>query len=236
MEEALTLEGLQAYYGLSQILCGIDARVDRGEVLALLGRNGAGKTTTFRAIMNLVTRRSGAIRIFGRDATQLQTFETARLGVGYVPADRQIFPSHTVVENLELARRAINGGGDAWTSDRVLEQFPLLKPLRNRQAGRLSGGEQQMLAIGRALLGNPSLLLLDEPSEGLAPIIVQQIADVLLLLRDSGLAMVIAEQNTKFSMRLATHVAVIHAGSTVFTGTKERFLADDDITRKYLQA
>lgn len=232
---ALSVSGLTARYGTSQVLFGVDLDVARGQVLALLGRNGAGKTTTFRALMRIVEA-SGRVVVEGSDCSSLETYQISRNGLGYVPEDRQVFPQHTVHQNLEIGCRSGIGGHTVWTVDKVYQSFPLLLDLKNRQAGRLSGGEQQMLSIGRTLVGNPAVLLLDEPSEGLAPIIVDQIAAALKELKALNQTVVIAEQNMHFCMKVATHVAVLDKGKIVFRGERDEFLSQAELMKRYLSA
>lgn len=234
MSAELVVEGLDAAYGSSQVLFGIGLTVERGETLALMGRNGAGKSSTFKAIAGLLPPRAGRVVLRGRDLAGEKPYRIARAGIAFVPEDRQVFPEHTVEENLEIAQKPGPGGGD-WTMARAFEVFPLLGPLRRRLAGRLSGGEQQMLTIARSLMGNPAVLLLDEPSEGLAPLIVAQIGELIRKLRQMGTTIVLAEQNSRFCLGVATGVAVIDKGSIVWRGSVERFRADPSIQARYLQ-
>ncbi len=230
----LRVEALDAAYGTSQVLFGVTLEVARGETLALMGRNGAGKSTTFKAIAGLLPPRAGRVALRGQDVAGWKPYRIARAGIGYVPEDRQVFPEHTVEENLEIAERE-GVGGRAWTRARAFEMFPMLAPLRRRMAGRLSGGEQQMLTIARCLMGNPAVLLLDEPSEGLAPLIVQEIGRLIRSLRELGTTVVLAEQNSRFCLGVATRVAVIDKGGVVWTGTVEEFRAQPDLQGRYLQ-
>ncbi|HYF08931.1 MAG TPA: ABC transporter ATP-binding protein [Acetobacteraceae bacterium] len=230
----LEVEALDAAYGASQVLFGVTLGVERGETLALMGRNGAGKSSTFKAVMGLLPPRAGRVRVRGEDVTGRPPYRIARAGLGFVPEDRQVFPEHSVEENLEIAERTGAGGSD-WTAGRAFEVFPLLQPLRKRMAGRLSGGEQQMLTIARSLMGNPAVLLLDEPSEGLAPLIVQQIGALICRLRELGTTIVLAEQNSRFCLGVATRVAVIDKGAIVWRGTVEQFRAQPEIQARYLQ-
>jgi branched-chain amino acid transport system ATP-binding protein len=233
---ALVAQDLQACYGASQILFGVNLEVGDGEIVAFLGRNGAGKTTTFRALIGLLPLQRGQVTVAGRRVDGMRPHLIARLGVGYVPEDRQVFIRHTVEENLEIGAKPGPDGKIVWNLERVYATFPLLKALRTRLAGKLSGGEQQILAIARSLMGNPSILLLDEPSEGLAPIIVQQIAQTLLELRKIGLTVLLAEQNMHFGLHVATRVSVIEKGIIVYNGTVDEFRANDDVKTKYLSA
>jgi branched-chain amino acid transport system ATP-binding protein len=230
----MQVENLDVYYGTSQILFGVGLAVQAGETMALLGRNGAGKSTTMKAIMGLVPARRGKVMLRGHVVSGLKPHRIAQAGLGFVPEDRQVFPEHTVEDNLLIGRKKGVDGQDEWPLRRIYQVFPLLEPLRDRIAGRLSGGEQQMLAIARTLMGNPALLLLDEPSEGLAPIIVQRIGELLKQLRESGATVLIAEQNMHFCLGLATHATVIDKGQIVHASTIEALKADDNIRRRYL--
>ncbi|MGK7868024.1 ABC transporter ATP-binding protein [Falsiroseomonas sp. E2-1-a20] len=230
----LRVEALDAAYGHSQVLFGVAFEVERGETLALMGRNGAGKSTTFKAIAGLLPPRAGRVLVRGQDVAGRKPYRIARAGIGFVPEDRQVFPEHTVEENLEIAEREGIGGRD-WNRARAFEMFPMLAPLRSRYAGRLSGGEQQMLTIARCLMGNPAVLLLDEPSEGLAPLIVQEIGRLIRSLRELGTTIVLAEQNSRFCLSVATRVAVIDKGSIVWAGTAEDFRAQPELQARYLQ-
>ena len=226
---------IDTYYGDSHILFGLSLDVDEGEVVCLLGRNGAGKTTTLKSVIGLVPPRSGRIKVRGRDLTGLSPYRIARLGVGYVPEERRVFGNLTVRENLEVARRTWgNGAGAAWTAERVFELFPHLRGLRDRQAGRLSGGEQQMLTIARTLMGNPDVLLLDEPSEGLAPLVVEMLGEQLGGLKRTGLTMIVAEQNVHFVSELGDRVYILEKGMVRYQGTMAEFLANEDVRRAHL--
>ena len=230
----LLVEGLDAAYGASQVLFGVSLSVERGETLALMGRNGAGKSTTFKAIAGILPPRAGRVMVRGVDVAGQKPYRIARAGIAFVPEDRQVFPEHTVEENLEIGERAGLGGRD-WNRARAFEIFPMLAPLRNRMAGRLSGGEQQMLTIARSLMGNPSVLLLDEPSEGLAPLIVREIGHLILRLRQLGTTIILAEQNSRFCLGVATSVAVIDRGAIAWRGSVEEFRADPAVQATYLQ-
>jgi branched-chain amino acid transport system ATP-binding protein len=230
----MELADLDVYYGTSQILFGVGLSVRQGETMALLGRNGAGKSTTMKAIMGLAPPRRGTISLRGNAIAGLKPHRIARAGLGFVPEDRQIFPDHTVEDNLLVGRKKGPQGEDDWPLPRIYQVFPLLEPLRQRIAGRLSGGEQQMLAIARTLMGNRTLLLLDEPSEGLAPIIVQRIGELLRQLRAAGATVLIAEQNLHFCLGVASHATVIDKGQIVHSSTIEELKANDDIRRRYL--
>ena len=199
----LEAQRLSAGYGRAQILFGLDLAVDRGEVAALLGRNGAGKSTTLKALMGLLETRSGEVRFEGARIDRRAPHEIARLGLGYVPEDRRIFTDLTVAENLEVGRQPPRSGAPAWTTAKLLALFPTLGPLLKRRGGSMSGGEQQMLCIARTLAGNPRAILLDEPSEGLAPVIVDQVAAAILEMKWAGVAVLLAEQSARFTERVA---------------------------------
>ncbi len=231
----LEIHGVEAFYGDSHILFDLSLGVDEGEVVCLLGRNGAGKTTTLKSIVGLVPPRSGRITLRGHGVTGLAPYRIARLGIGYVPEERRIFGNLTVHENLEVARRTWgDGGGIAWTAERVFELFPHLASLRGRMAGRLSGGEQQMLTIARTLMGNPSLLLLDEPSEGLAPLVVEMLAVQLARLKSTGLTMLVAEQNVHFVSELGDRVYILEKGTVRYQGSMREFVSNEDVRRAHL--
>jgi branched-chain amino acid transport system ATP-binding protein len=229
----IELRDVDTYYGDSHILFDLSLDVDEGEVVCLLGRNGAGKTTTLKSITGLVPPRAGHIRLRGHELTGLPPFRVARLGIGYVPEDRRIFGNLTVRENLEVARKTWGTGG-TWTAERVFELFPHLRSLRDRQAGRLSGGEQQMLTIARTLMGSPDVLLLDEPSEGLAPLVVQMLREQLDGLKQTGITMILAEQNVHFVSELGDRVYILEKGMVRYQGSMTAFLANDEIRRAHL--
>lgn len=231
----LELEEVVALYGLSMVLQGISLSVDSGEVVALLGRNGAGKTTTLRSIMGLVRVPSGSMRFRDVELRGKQPHEIARLGIGYVPDDRRIFPDLSVEENLVLAaRQSSRKGAGTWTVERVYELFPMLRDFRARKGSLLSGGEQKMLAIGRALVTNPRLLLLDEPSEGLGPLIVRDLLRVLEEIRDSGITILLADQNLKFARRVAERGYIIDKGLILYHGEMDDIWRNEDVVRRYL--
>jgi len=208
----LEVEGLDAWYGAAQVLFGVTFTVARGEAVALIGRNGAGKSTTLKAVLGLVERRAGRLAFEGEDLRPLATFEIARLGVGYVPEDRRIFTELTVMENLDLGRRRAPGGGPQWTDDALFALFPNLADMRGRLGGQMSGGEQQMLSVARALVAAPALLLLDEPSEGVAPIIVEQMITALRAMTAQGLSILISEQNIELCAAICQRAYVIEHG------------------------
>ena len=228
------VEGLDVFYGKSQILFGVGLELHKGQTLALLGRNGAGKSTTMKGIAGVATPKSGVVEVAGKNVAGRPSHVIARTGIGYVPEDRQVFPEHSVIENLEIGAKKGPDGQDEWSIKRVFEVFPLLEPLRNRMAGSLSGGEQQMLAIARTLMGNPIVLLLDEPSEGLAPIVVSRIGDLLRTLRSTGATTLIAEQNMHFCLGVADNAVVIDKGAIVYRDTIAGLKANDEVRRRYL--
>ena len=230
----LTVEALNAHYGRAHVLADVSLTVAPGEVVALLGRNGAGKSTTLKAIMGLVPPTGGRVRLDGRDLTGRAPFEIARAGIGWVPEDRRIFTDLTVMENLEVGRRPPRPGVPAWTAERLFELFPNLAAMRGRPGGRMSGGEQQMLTIARTLMGNPALVLLDEPSEGLAPVIVEQMAKAILALKREGLTVLLCEQNLHFATLVSDHAAIIETGSVRFSGTMAALRADEGLRSQYL--
>ncbi len=234
MTALLDVAGLDVYYGASQILFGVSFELRAGQTVALLGRNGAGKSTTMKALAGLLPARRGTIRLAEGNVTGVPPHRLARLGLAYVPEDRQVFPAHSVEDNLLIARKTGPEGEDAWTLTRIWQSFPLLAPLRHRPAGRLSGGEQQMLAIARALMGNPKILLLDEPSEGLAPLVVASIGRLLRDLRDQGTTILIAEQNMHFCLGIADRAAVIDKGRIVYDAPIAALKADEAVRKRYL--
>ena len=230
----LSVSGLHVFYGTSQVLFGVDLDVSQGQCMAMLGRNGAGKSTTMKAIAGILPSADGKITLNGQDIYGQKLHRIARAGLGFVPEDRQVFFEHTVDDNLSIAAKPGPDNQRDWNLQRVYDTFPLLPRLRNRMAGQLSGGEQQMLVIGRALMGNPTMLLLDEPSEGLAPVIVQQIALLIKELRKTGMTILLAEQNMHFCLNIATHVAVIDKGKIVYRDTVEGLRNNDEIKKRYL--
>jgi branched-chain amino acid transport system ATP-binding protein len=231
----LELEHVETYYGESHILFDVSMEAEAGEVVCLLGRNGAGKTTTMRSIIGLTPPRAGRIALRGRDLTGMPPYRIARLGIGFVPEDRRVFPNLSVRENLEVARRTWSDvGATAWTEERVFDFFPHLRALKHRHAGRLSGGEQQMLTIARTLMGSPDVLLLDEPSEGLAPLVVEMLRAQLARLKESGLTMILAEQNVRFVSGLGERVYILEKGMVRYQGSMAAFLADEDVRQAYL--
>ena len=231
----LELKDVSTHYGTSHILFDVSLAVDEGEVVCLLGRNGAGKTTTIKTIMGLARASSGSIEFAGENLVGLEPHEIARLGVGYVPDERLIFPDLTVRENLEIAtKKGVDPGFEEWTVERIYEMFPALAPLDGNLGGYLSGGEQQMLTVGRTLMGNPSLLLLDEPVEGVAPLVVQELGRQIRKLRDMGLTILFSEQNLQFATKISDRAYIIEKGRIQFQGTIEELENNSEIQKKYL--
>jgi branched-chain amino acid transport system ATP-binding protein len=231
----LEVSDLYTSYGLSQILFGVSLSVEKGECVALLGRNGVGKTTTLRSIMGLTAPSRGIVRYNGVDITGRPAYQAAKLGLGFVPEERRIFPDLTVRQNLEVARKpAASLHAKEWTVEAVFETFPALAGLAGRKGGYLSGGEQQMLTIGRTLMGNPDLLLLDEPSEGLAPLIVRDLARQISHLKEQGLTILLCEQNAKFAIKLSDRAYILEKGRVCFSGSVEALHADGDVRRQHL--
>jgi len=230
----LEVNNIYTAYGLSQILFGVSLKVQEGEVISLLGRNGVGKTTTLRSIMGLTPPKSGSIRWRGEEIAGKPTYQISRLGIGFVPEDRRIFSDLTVWENLDVAIRPSEKKENAWTLERVFDLFPALRPLQKRKGGYLSGGEQQMLTIARTLMSNPDLLLLDEPSEGLAPIVVHQLGEQIAKLRQEGMTILLCEQNTRFSLDLSDRLYILEKGAVKYEGTVQDFMKDEKIGRAYL--
>jgi branched-chain amino acid transport system ATP-binding protein len=230
----LAVSELNAWYGQAQVLFGIDLDVRQGEIVVLLGRNGVGKTTTLKSVVNLLAKATGRIEFQGRSIRDLRPSSIARLGLGYVPEDRRIFTDLTVMENLEVGRQAPRTDAPHWTVDRLFELFPNLARMRDRSGGHMSGGEQQMLSIARTLMGNPSTVLLDEPSEGLAPVIVQQMVEVLKELKRQGLTVLLSEQNLSFAKAISDRAYVIEKGQIRFAGALSELLDNEEIRRAYL--
>jgi branched-chain amino acid transport system ATP-binding protein len=230
----LSVQGLNSYYGPAHILFDIALEVGEGEVVALLGRNGAGKSTTFRSIVGLVTQRSGRILFEGADVSARPTHEIVQSGLGYVPEDRRIFTDLTVEENLEVGRQPKRPNAPYWTREMLFALFPNLGEMRNRPGGRMSGGEQQMLTIARTLMGNPSLVLLDEPSEGLSPKIVEQMVDATLTMKKEGVSIVVSEQNLHFARLISDRAYIIERGRICFGGTMGELDARPDIRNAHL--
>ena len=232
-DKVLEVEALRAGYGPAEILFGVSLKLARGEVAALMGRNGAGKSTTLKAIMGLLPPRAGQVRFAGQEIAGLPAFRIARLGLGYVPEDRRIFTDLTVAENLEVGRRAARGHA-AWTPERLFEIFPNLAAMRGRRAAAMSGGEQQMLAIARTLMGNPDAVLLDEPSEGLAPVILELMAEAVLRMKREGIAVLLSEQNFDFAAAVADRAYVIERGEIRYDGSMAALEADPALRAQHL--
>jgi len=230
----LEVRGLETAYGDSQVLFGISLDVARGEVVALLGRNGAGKTTTLSSVMGVVPPRAGTIRFDGVEIQGCQPFEACRAGLGFVPENCRLFAGLTVAENFEAARRPARAGPSRWDVAEVLKLFPDVETFLDRRAGTLSGGEQRMVAIARTLLGNPSLLLLDEPSEGLAPLVVEAMLQRLKRLKETGTTVLISEQNLRFATELADRVSIIERGEIRYEGRPSELAARPEVREKYL--
>jgi branched-chain amino acid transport system ATP-binding protein len=232
MAEVLVAENLNSYYGKSHILFDVGFSVREGETLSLMGRNGAGKSTTFKTLVMLIQPKRGRVVFKGRDITGMKPFRIARLGVGLVPEDRKIFGPLTVKENLILG--TTTGKPGVWTLDMVYEYFPVLRDFQHRPGGTLSGGEQQMLTIARTLMGNPDVLLLDEPSEGLSPVMVKTLKDLVLKLKEVGTTILLSEQNIKFAMAVSDRVAIIDKGYIRYEGDIESFKKDEAVKKQYL--
>jgi branched-chain amino acid transport system ATP-binding protein len=225
----IEVDRIHTYYDLSHILFGISLSVSKGEIVCLLGRNGAGKSTTMKSIMGLAPPREGTIRFKGETITGQKPYLLARKGIGYVPDDRRVFADLTVDDNLEISKRK-----GAWDKDRVYELFHVLEGIKSRRAGYLSGGEQQMLTIARALITNPEFLLLDEPSEGIAPLIVKEIENQILKLREAGISILLAEQNIRSALRLCNRGYIIDNGTIRYQGTNDELRENEEIRRRYL--
>ena len=230
----LDIKNLDAFYGSSQVLFNLNIGIKKNKITALLGRNGAGKSSTFKAITGMIRIKSGSIILDTIDLTNKATNFRAKNGIGYVPEDRQVFPEHTVEENIDLGKKTNRKGKNIWEKEKIWETFPVLSKLKKRLAGQLSGGEQQMLSIARTLVGNPSILLLDEPSEGLAPIIVEDISQILLNLKKIGATILLAEQNMHFCMNIAEEAIIIDRGKNVWKGNINQLKKNKEIMNKYL--
>ena len=231
----LRVEHLDSFYGRAHVLQAVSFALAQGEVMVLLGRNGAGKSTTMKSLIGLLRPRGGSVLFGGQDVAGWEPHRIARLGMGYVPEDRRIFGDLTVAENLEVGRRPPRPGLPPWTEEKLFALFPNLGRMRDRPGGRMSGGEQQMLTIARTLMGNPKLVLLDEPSEGLAPLIVEQMAQAVLALKQQGVTVLLAEQNFHFAARVADRAAVIESGRIMWSDTMAALLADEAVRAAHLQ-
>jgi len=230
----LEVRDLTARYGRALILDGLDLEAAAGQVVALLGRNGAGKSTTMKSVMGLVPGARGAVRFDGRALDRMPPHRIARTGLGYVPEDRRLFPELSVAENLEVGRQPPRPGVAEWTRERLFALFPNLAEMRGRPAGRMSGGEQQMLTIARTLMGNPKAILLDEPSEGIAPVIVDQMIETILALKNEGVAVLLSEQNLHFARTVSDRAYVIVKGRIRYEGTMAELAADEEAQAAYL--
>jgi branched-chain amino acid transport system ATP-binding protein len=235
----LAVEGLSAWYGAARILYDLKFEVGPGEVVALMGRNGAGKTTTMKSIMGLITHKRGSIRFGGHDISRLMPYQIARLGLGFVPEDRRIFSDLTVLENLDIGRQPPHSFADGrqaptWTPDKLFGLFPNLGEMPDRLGNYMSGGEQQMLTVARTLMGNPLLVLLDEPSEGVAPVVVEQMAQTLIELKKEGLAILLSEQNIRFAELVSDRVYVLEKGQIHWEGTMVDLIRNTDVQRTFL--
>jgi branched-chain amino acid transport system ATP-binding protein len=230
----LAVRDLNAFYGRAHILADVALEVARGEVVVLLGRNGAGKSTTLKSIIGLVRPASGEIEFDGRRIDGLEPYRIAQAGLGYVPEDRRIFTELTILENLEVGRQPPRSNAPAWTADKVFALFPNLAAMQDRLGGRTSGGEQQMLTIARTLMGNPSCVLLDEPSEGLAPVVVDQMARAIRALKQEGLSVLLSEQNLRFATEVSDRAYIIEKGRMRFSGTMAELAANADVRAQYL--
>ncbi len=230
----LEVRGLSAFYARAQVLFGVSLELRRGEVVALLGRNGAGKSTTLKAVMGLVAREADHLAFAGQPIARLPSFRIARLGLGYVPEERRIFTDLSVEENLEVGRQAAPAGREAWTLERLFAVFPNLAEMRGRRASEMSGGEQQMLTIARTLMGNPMAVLLDEPSEGLAPVIVELMAEAVLAMKRDGIAVLLSEQNLSFASAVSDSATIIERGQIRYQGTVAELSRDEAVRDAYL--
>lgn len=233
-ETLLAVDGLDAFYGQAQVLFDVALQLRSGEVCALIGRNGAGKTTTLKALMGLVEKRARTMTWRSADITRRPTHEIARAGLGFVPEERRIFTDLTVAENLEVGRQPPRSGRAPWTAERLVKIFPNLAEMMDRSAARMSGGEQQMLTIARTLMGNPDAVLLDEPSEGLSPLIVSQMGDAVRAMKREGIAVLLSEQNLHFAATIADRVLVMETGSVRHDGSMAAFLSDAALREKFL--
>ncbi|CAN7208684.1 ABC transporter ATP-binding protein [Acidovorax sp. LjRoot66] len=235
----LEAKGLQAWYGAAQILYDVDLNVRRGEVVALMGRNGAGKSTTLKTLMGMLAKRKGQIRFMGKDLSKSDPHDAARLGLGFVPEDRRVFTDLTVMENLAVGRQPARHWPDGtaaplWTPEALFKLFPNLGEMPQRPGGRMSGGEQQMLTVARTLMGNPYLVLLDEPSEGVAPVIVEQMAQMILELKAQGVSILLSEQNMHFAELVSDRAYVLEKGQIRYQASMAELAANDEVRRSYL--
>ncbi|MDF2370685.1 MAG: ABC transporter ATP-binding protein [Rhizobiaceae bacterium] len=238
-EYLLKVTNLSAWYGAARILFDLNFEVRRGEVVAMMGRNGAGKSTTFLSVMGILERYRGSVNFLGQDITREPSYRIAQMGLGFVPEDRRIFTELTVLENLDIGRQPPRGWPDGtaispWTPEDLFDLFPNLAERRHMPAGRMSGGEQQMLTVARTLMGNPYLVLLDEPSEGVAPVIIEQMVSLIHTLKAAGVSILLSEQNLHFARQVSDRIYMIEKGAIVYSGTMEELLADSETSNKYL--
>jgi branched-chain amino acid transport system ATP-binding protein len=233
----LEITNLHGYYGKSHVLQGVDMAIPPGRMVCLLGRNGVGKSTTLKSIMGLVDRTSGTVRFNGHDINGRQPYEIARLGLGYVPEERRIFKSLTVYENLQIGikKPVDRDRGDIWNVERIFDSFPRLEERRENKGGHLSGGEQQMLTIARTLMGNPEMILVDEPTEGLAPLVAEAVMEMLSTISKAGITVLVVEQNYKAALKLAQGFFIMSKGRIVFEGDGQELIAAEEIRQKYLE-
>jgi len=235
----LEARGLNAWYGAAHILFDVTLQVNRGEVVALMGRNGAGKSTTLKTLMGMLAKRKGSVSFLGKDISRSEPHEVARMGLGYVPEDRRVFGDLTVLENLEVGRQPARQWSDGsaaplWTHERLFKLFPNLGEMPERPGGRMSGGEQQMLTVARTLMGNPFLVLLDEPSEGVAPVIVEQMAQMILELKAQGVSILLSEQNMHFAELVSDRAYVLEKGQIRYQASMAELAANEEVRRAYL--
>ena len=230
----LDVQSLEAWYGQAQVLYGVSLGVGAGECVALVGRNGAGKSTTMKAIMGLMAKKRGRIAFRGHDISALPAYRIGRLGLGWVPEDRRIFTDLSVRENLAVARQPVRDGAPTWTEDKLYALFPNLAAMPDRPGGRMSGGEQQMLTVARTLMGNPYLVLLDEPSEGVAPLIVEEMARMIVALKKEGVSILLSEQNLHFARLVSDRAVVLEKGEVKFDGSMEALMQDETLQRTHL--
>lgn len=234
-ETLLKIERLNAFYGKAHILFDVNLEVRKGEVVALIGRNGAGKSTTMKAVMGLLDHARGTVSLRGQSIAGMPAYRIARLGLGFVPEDRRIFTDLTVLENLDIGRRPPRPGAPAWTPEKLFRLFPNLGAMCNRPGGQMSGGEQQMLTVARTLMGNPELILLDEPSEGIAPVIVEQMANMITEVKKQGLTVLLSEQNTHFANLVSDRAYVLEKGQVRFQGSMKALMANNAVRQQYLE-
>ncbi len=230
----LKVSDLNAFYGRAHILFDVGLEVRRGEVVALMGRNGAGKSTTMKAVMGLLERSNGQVEFCGNDIAKSKPYQISRMGMGFVPEDRRVFSDLTVMENLEVGRQPAREGAVEWTPQKLFSLFPNLGEMPYRPGGQMSGGEQQMLTVSRTLMGNPYLVLLDEPSEGVAPVIVEQMANMIMTLKREGMSILLSEQNLHFAELVSDRAYVLENGHIRYQGTMQQLSANDEVRRSYL--